>query len=297
MPIYRIKDWKLHFENNRTRELKVLAWVPVPNKMDGDGYTELVSHPSGAAHLGAWLAMVEIASRCEPRGTLVRAHAPQEGATRSQEPAPQGRTRPRPHDSGSPSRISRLPAAVFDEVIPRLLEIGWIEEVSPEEVEATDIPQEGATRSQEPAPSRARAEGNGREGNGTEGKGTEGEGVAGARASEEPPPPKNPPPPPPESLRDEMSLPCDDEYLAGLQAEPAYSRHDVRNVFDKMVAKCSRTGKRPNRGRLIAWLNREPPGAQGPRAGPSPPSKVERGLSAVRQAMDEERGKCQTNTG
>ena len=48
MTTYRIRDWQRHFENNRTRELKVMAWVPVPNKMDGDGYTELVTHPSSA---------------------------------------------------------------------------------------------------------------------------------------------------------------------------------------------------------------------------------------------------------
>ena len=42
-----------HFENNRARELKSMAWVPLPNKMDGDGYTEPVTHPGGAAHFGA----------------------------------------------------------------------------------------------------------------------------------------------------------------------------------------------------------------------------------------------------
>jgi hypothetical protein len=35
--------------------------------MDGDGYTELVDHDDGAAHLGAWCAIVQIASKCDPR--------------------------------------------------------------------------------------------------------------------------------------------------------------------------------------------------------------------------------------
>ena len=62
--VLRVKDWNLLFENNRTRGLKHLDWVPMPNKMDSDGYTELVDHPNGAAHLGAWFAIVQIASRC-----------------------------------------------------------------------------------------------------------------------------------------------------------------------------------------------------------------------------------------
>ncbi len=61
----RICDWDTLYENNRTRGYKKLNWVPIPNRMDGDGYTELVDHPNGAAHLGAWIAIVQVASRCE----------------------------------------------------------------------------------------------------------------------------------------------------------------------------------------------------------------------------------------
>lgn len=143
MASYRIRDWIQHFENNRTRELKRMDWVPIPNRMDGSGYTELLDHPNGAAHLGAWLAIVEIASRRHPRGTL-----PQDGAEIPQALA----------------RISRIPVSVFVEVIPRLLKINWIEQV-------TEIPQDGAALGpQEGASSRARSygtEGNGREWNGS----------------------------------------------------------------------------------------------------------------------------------
>ena len=59
--MYRIRDWYQLFENNCTREVKRMDWVPVPNRMDGAGYTALVDHPNGAAHLGAWLAMIEAA--------------------------------------------------------------------------------------------------------------------------------------------------------------------------------------------------------------------------------------------
>jgi hypothetical protein len=108
-PVLRIKDWTVRYEVNRTRELKRMDWVPMPNSMDGDGYTELMNHRHGAAHLGAWLAIVQIASKCEPRGCLIRRC----GA---------------PHDPESLSRISRISAKVFAEAIPRLLEIKWLEE-------------------------------------------------------------------------------------------------------------------------------------------------------------------------
>jgi hypothetical protein len=150
--VYRIKDWNEHFENNRTRELKRMDWVPMPVKHDGDGYTELVEHPDGAAHFGAWCALVELAAKCDPRGTLVRGDG-------------------RPHDSASISRITRLPQAVFDVVIPRLLSLGWLERSSLGDnggYEADkDEPQEGAGIPQDAAEKRLW---NGREWKGTEGK-------------------------------------------------------------------------------------------------------------------------------
>jgi len=104
----QVRDWDQHYENNRTRGMKHTAWVPVPNKQDNEGYVQLVSHEDGAAHLGAWLALLQIASRCDVRGTLLRKDG-------------------RPHTAASLALISRLPAAVFDAVIPRLVDIGWIE--------------------------------------------------------------------------------------------------------------------------------------------------------------------------
>lgn len=123
---FRVKDWNLLFENNRTRGLKHLDWVPMPNKMDGDGYTELVDHPNGAAHLGAWLAIVQIASRCHTRGALTRDNG-------------------RPHTPESLARISRIPVVIFEEALPRLLRIGWLEITQ----ESAAIPQLPAEVSQE----------------------------------------------------------------------------------------------------------------------------------------------------
>lgn len=155
MTTYRVRDWEAIYENNRTKELKRMSWVPIPNKMDGDGYTELVDHEHGAAHFGAWVAIIEIASKCETRGTLVR-----EGG--------------KPHDARSLARMSRLPVNLFEEVIPRLIgPIGWLEVIETET--ASGIPQDDAgtprreaSEPQESTSSRARAERNGTEGNGKE---------------------------------------------------------------------------------------------------------------------------------
>lgn len=151
--LYRVKGWAQHFENNRTRNLKHMDWIPLPNKLDGDGYTDLVSHPEGAAHFGAWVACVEVASKCEPRGTLMR-----DGA--------------RPHDPASLARITRLPRQVFEQAIPRLLSIGWLTSEVVASSTDTEISHEGAAHSHDSA-ARSQDTDYGREGNGTEGNGTE----------------------------------------------------------------------------------------------------------------------------
>jgi hypothetical protein len=134
---YRIREWARHFENNRTRDIKVLSWVAMPVKMDGDGYTELMDHANGAAHFGAWCAIVEIAAKCTPRGTLIR-DVSQEGAVR-------------PHDAASLARVSRIKVQIFEEVLARLVSIGWLELLTVEPSYFTEIPQEGAAQPQEGA--------------------------------------------------------------------------------------------------------------------------------------------------
>jgi len=117
-----ITDWNEHYENNRTREMKYMTWVPMPVKHDGDGYTELLDHPNGAAHFGAWCALVQVAARCGTRGTLLRSGG-------------------KPHDPTSLERITRIPKAVWMEALPRFASIGWIADY--------DIPQEAAEFPQE----------------------------------------------------------------------------------------------------------------------------------------------------
>ncbi len=89
MKLYYIRDWDQIYENNRSRELSKIGWFAMPNKQDGDGYTAMMERKDGAAILGAFVACAQIASRCEPRGTLIR-----DGG--------------RPHDATTLGRMSRI---------------------------------------------------------------------------------------------------------------------------------------------------------------------------------------------
>jgi hypothetical protein len=141
--LIEIADWNKYYENNRSREIKETEWVPLPNKQGGDGYTELLDHPNGSAHYGAWCALLAVASKCSYVGnisrTLLRESAdavgsiPHPPAGECPDPAehPFGRgilmrSTGIPHDTRSISRLTRIPEKIIAETIPRLLNIGWI---------------------------------------------------------------------------------------------------------------------------------------------------------------------------
>lgn len=152
MDLYRIVNWGETFENNRTRELKRMDWLPIKNKHDGDGFTELMDHPNGMAHYGAWMLIVQVASKCDPRGTLLR-----DGA--------------KPYDAQSLARVTRGSAKVFTESIPRLIKIGWIEVIPCNSESCADVAADVAASCGEIAPrcGEVTMEWNGREGKGREG--------------------------------------------------------------------------------------------------------------------------------
>ena len=116
MPPYRIAEWEKHYETSETRRGKVtrMTWVAVKNKHDGEGLAQLMSlKRKGVEAFGAFILMLEVASKCDPRGTLVRddgtAHSPQ-----------------------SLSAKTRAPAPSFKMAIPLLIEIGWMEDLGSE---------------------------------------------------------------------------------------------------------------------------------------------------------------------
>ena len=84
----------------------------------------LVDHPDGAAHLGAWYAIVECASRQKIRGNLPGGISQDAG----------GISQGIGGICRALGRISQLPPAVFESAIPRLLRIGWIEEFEYQDV-------------------------------------------------------------------------------------------------------------------------------------------------------------------
>jgi hypothetical protein len=132
-PLYRVRNWDLHHENNRSRGITRTQWVPVPNDLSGDGYVDLVAHDDGAAHLGVWIGLLMVASRANPRGCLVR----EDG---------------RPHRAESLARVTRLPEDVIRVAIERLLTIGLLEIVvnntpPPENGPSAAKPQDGAGES------------------------------------------------------------------------------------------------------------------------------------------------------
>ena len=111
---YRICGWARHFENSASRKLKQLLWVAIPNSLNDEKYLTLIDHQNGAAHFGAWMAIVQIASKQplqEDRGKLPNGKNSQTIGGIC-------------HALG---RISRLPASLFEEVLPRLIEIGLLE--------------------------------------------------------------------------------------------------------------------------------------------------------------------------
>lgn len=70
--LYRIRDWNRHFENNRSRLIQAMSWVPVPNKHDGEGYRTIMAEPDGLMIYGAWHLILQVASKCRTRGILAR---------------------------------------------------------------------------------------------------------------------------------------------------------------------------------------------------------------------------------
>lgn len=74
--VLRIRDWDEHYERSDTRKCRRAQWVPVPNKWDGKGFKRLMRHRNREALFGAWILILEVASRCPTRGLLVDADGP-----------------------------------------------------------------------------------------------------------------------------------------------------------------------------------------------------------------------------
>jgi len=67
---YTIRDWDDTFENYRSRELKAPNYVSWPVRKDSESFQRLVRKPGGALAFGVFAYLVQLAARCNPRGTL-----------------------------------------------------------------------------------------------------------------------------------------------------------------------------------------------------------------------------------
>ena len=65
----RIRDWDIHFEQDRSRRYKNILWVPIPNKQ-GFGYKSIIRHKRGFEIFTSWISLLQCASKCDPRGDL-----------------------------------------------------------------------------------------------------------------------------------------------------------------------------------------------------------------------------------
>jgi hypothetical protein len=126
MTLYTIRNWNELYENNRSRDLIVMKWVPIPTKQDGDGYTDLVSMQDGAGLYGCWIGIVVVAAKCKPRGTLIRETG-------------------EPHTAQSIARMSHLPAGLLARALVAAVTVKWLDAVPYE------IPHECAVKLQPPA--------------------------------------------------------------------------------------------------------------------------------------------------
>ena len=108
---YRIKNWEKIFENSASRQRGKLFWVPMPNHHDSGSFTALMDHHDGLAHYGCWALIVQVASKCHPRGTLLSGNC-------------------QPIDSRALARIVRGNHNMFEVAIKRLLAIGWLEVIA-----------------------------------------------------------------------------------------------------------------------------------------------------------------------
>ena len=104
----RIRNWDKHYEKSRTRDVKTMQWLALHINLSSDGYATLMQGDDSYSMYGAWCAILQVASQCEPRGVLIRSNG-------------------RDHDAESIAMMSRGSAEVVARALDRLIGIGWIE--------------------------------------------------------------------------------------------------------------------------------------------------------------------------
>jgi uncharacterized phage protein (TIGR02220 family) len=82
---YKIKDWGVHFENNRSRVIEHCSFVCVPNKQHGMGFSRVMAEIDGAAIYGVWHLLVGACSQQTKRDGWMTLDGQQSGTPWSPE--------------------------------------------------------------------------------------------------------------------------------------------------------------------------------------------------------------------
>jgi hypothetical protein len=106
--LYFVRGWESHYENAHSRKVHRLAWVPLQNRHDGVGFRTVMAHRRASEIYVAWVLALQVASRCEPRGFLIR-------------------TNGQPHTAASLAAATGGREAWFTFALPYLVdEVGWL---------------------------------------------------------------------------------------------------------------------------------------------------------------------------
>lgn len=108
-----IPNWNEDFETSRSRQVKRLDWLAIPNRHDGEAYLQLMSHDHAPVIFTVWILMLQVASKCLVRGLLMKDNGT-------------------PHDAVSLALKAHARAEWFTLGIPILSKIGWLETVDVE---------------------------------------------------------------------------------------------------------------------------------------------------------------------
>jgi len=76
----QIKDWDLHFENDRSRQRQNCSFVCVPNKQHGMGFCRIMAEPDGAAIYGIWHMILGACSQQKVRDGWLTENGEQAGS-------------------------------------------------------------------------------------------------------------------------------------------------------------------------------------------------------------------------
>ena len=107
MKTYKIANWGETYENADTRKRKSLFWVLVPNAHDGLGFCSIMEREDGPAIFGAWVLILQVASKCSNRGSLTSSKG-------------------RPYTARDIATITRAPVESIQDALNVLVEIGWV---------------------------------------------------------------------------------------------------------------------------------------------------------------------------